>query len=221
MAAAEGELWHSTVRKMLLSENGDDADDGAGGTPLGVLYLDLAPRHGKSTQPALYTLRGASMTTAATSAAASPRGTRADHPPEDPRLLSHLPAAALVVDLPSTGLGADPTTGAALLTLRQLETLYHEMGHAVHALVARTECQHFAVPRDRPRSNRAAEGTPSARCCPEIASSMPRRVHTPSTPRPPPSLPPPPTPPHATLPEWSMAGRAHRARLCRSPSAPL
>ena len=36
------------------------------------------------------------------------------------------------------GAGCDERTGAALLKHEQLQTLYHEMGHAIHALVART-----------------------------------------------------------------------------------
>lgn len=125
VAAAEGELWHGSVRKLLL---GTQANEGQPATPRGILYLDLTPRAGKTGHPALYTLRtGASLKSAG----------RAD---EHPLLMRHLPAAALVCDLPvSNGLGADPRSGKALLRPRQLETLYHEMGHAIHALLARTE----------------------------------------------------------------------------------
>jgi mitochondrial intermediate peptidase len=109
---------------------------------LGLLYLDLEPRAGKTSHPALYTLRaGASAARAALGA----------H--DDALLFRHLPAAALVCDLPvPNGAGAEPSTGDALLRPRMLETLYHELGHALHALLARTQCQHFAGVR-APHSN--------------------------------------------------------------------
>ena len=123
---AEGELWHPSVRKMLLSS----ADE-----PLGVLYLDLAPRPAKQPQPALYTLRGGVARSEAEAATGD-------------GLSRHLPCAALVCDLPTPdGPGCDTLTGKALLRHAQLETLCHEFGHALHALVARTETQHFAGTR--------------------------------------------------------------------------
>lgn len=147
--AAEGELWHGSVRKMLLSAAaggpGSSAGSGAGcgagsGVALGVLYLDLFPRARKTTQAGLYTLRSAHA-----SGAADARGAADDRCP----LRRHLPAAVLVASLPEPrGAGCDPRSGLALLQHRQLEkTLYHEMGHAIHALVSRTETQHFAGTR--------------------------------------------------------------------------
>ena len=92
--------------------------------------------------PALYTLRGGS---AAGGAVDGGLDAAAEEEEGEHLLMRHLPAAALVCDLPSTnGPGSDPATGAALLRQRQLGTLYHELGHALHALLARTECQHFA-----------------------------------------------------------------------------
>ena len=133
VAAAPNELWHPSVRKLLLSA---PAHTAAPDTPLGVLYLDMCPRAGKSGQPALYTLRAAGDIAPMDNSAGD----------ESSRLLlRHLPAAALVIDLPVTGgAGSHPRSGAALLSPRQLSTLFHEFGHALHALVARTETHHFA-----------------------------------------------------------------------------
>lgn len=51
--SAEGELWHPSVRKMLLSVRWQGRDD----EPVGILYLDLFQRAGKRGHAALYTLR--------------------------------------------------------------------------------------------------------------------------------------------------------------------
>lgn len=51
--SAEGELWHPSVRKMLLSMRRQGRDD----EPVGILYLDLFQRAGKRGHAALYTLR--------------------------------------------------------------------------------------------------------------------------------------------------------------------
>jgi intermediate peptidase len=146
-AAADGELWHASVRKLLLSRR-------SSGAPLGVLYLDLFPRAGKSSQPALYTLRsgthgGAAGGTATAAAATVGASTGNDgHGDEQQLLHRHLPAAALVINLPRPrGPGCDERSGAALLAPRLLETLYHEIGHAMHALLSRTETQHFSGTR--------------------------------------------------------------------------
>ena len=130
--AAVGELWHPSVRKYLLTYL--SSEDGAQ-QPIGLLYLDLFARKSKSSHPAVYTLRAAGMTTA---------GPKDGHL-TDELLMRHLPAAALVMDLPTAlGPGADDCTGLALLSPKQLEVLYHEIGHAIHALISRTETHHFS-----------------------------------------------------------------------------
>jgi len=134
-AAADGELWHASVRKTVLCRAATAA---APETPLGVLYLDLFPRRGKTPAAAVYTLRGGRVggrRAAADDDDDDAAGALDDHPQHE-LLHLDLPAAVLVCDLP-------PGDGAALRH-SQLEMLYHEAGHAVHALVARTETQHFS-----------------------------------------------------------------------------
>ena len=46
------------------------------------------------------------------------------------------PAVALVANLPSAP--------RALLSMEQAETLWHEMGHALHSLLSRTHFQHLS-----------------------------------------------------------------------------
>ena len=145
--AAEGELWHPTVRKLLLSTVGASSATGeySDGSALGVLYLDLFPRPRKTNQAGLYTLRSGHhrFTSGGTG-----RGTESCGR-DNPLLHLHLPAAALVCSLPQPrGVGCDPRSGLALLQHSHVEkTLYHEIGHALHALVSRTECQHFSGTR--------------------------------------------------------------------------
>ncbi len=57
-------------------------------------------------------------------------------------VLKQLPTIALVCDFAPTS--ADRT---ALLSFHQVETLFHEMGHAVHSVLARTSLQNVAGTR--------------------------------------------------------------------------
>ena len=132
-APHDGELWHSTVTKLQLFK----MNDVHWGQPIGILYLDLFPRPHKTSAPALYTLR---TTTEHMGAECSAAGVSLEAKKE-----LTLPAVALVCNLPTPGgLGCDEKTGASMLVHSQLRTLYHEMGHAIHALVARTRYQHFS-----------------------------------------------------------------------------
>ena len=135
-----GELWHPTVQKCLLRRlGGGKKTEGGKKTlgekkALGVLYLDLYGRAGKTRGAALYTLRGASAVLSADLPHTPP-----DLPHTSPDLHLDLPAAALVC-----------SSGDAL-SHPQLVALFHEMGHALHALLGRTTFQHFSgvrVPLD-------------------------------------------------------------------------
>ena len=153
-AAAEGELWHPTVRKLLLVRGAAPAGGAAGGggvegggveggetvrvggEAVGVLYLDLFAREGKSGQAALYTLRAAASrppsrvaaATAAAAAAAAAARQPAAAVAASAVMQRTLPAAALVCDLPRAGAeGSDARTGRATLSAAQLQTLYHEV----------------------------------------------------------------------------------------------
>lgn len=88
--------------------------------PLGTMYLDLHSRPGKYTHAAHFTVRC---------------GCRIDGPDSD----FQLPVVALVCNMNS---------GIATLTSHaEVETLFHEMGHALHSLLSRTNFQHMAGTR--------------------------------------------------------------------------
>lgn len=88
--------------------------------PLGTMYIDLHPRPGKYTHAAHFTVRC---------------GCRVSGPDSD----YQLPIVALVCNMNS---------GAATLSSHsEVETLFHEMGHALHSLLSRTNFQHMAGTR--------------------------------------------------------------------------
>ncbi len=88
--------------------------------PLGTMYLDLHPRPGKYTHAAHFTVRC---------------GCRVSGPESE----YQLPVVALVCNMNS---------GSATLSSHgEVETLFHEMGHALHSLLSRTNFQHMAGTR--------------------------------------------------------------------------
>jgi len=148
-----GETWHPDVRRLDVVSDTDGH--------VAVLYCDLFFRPDKSPNPAHFTIRcsrkiwpselrdtaqetrplvglnGIShpdelITTASDGMAWSRRG----------MVPMQLPTIALVCDFAPSSAGA-----AALLTFHQVETLFHEMGHALHSILARTALQNVAGTR--------------------------------------------------------------------------
>lgn len=152
-----GETWNEDVRRL------DVIDDHEG--HIAVIYCDLFEREGKSPNPAHFTLRcsrriseeelheAAALTSQADSFFASAEeaandGLATSHNPRDNNALYQLPTIALICDfaLPppaSTSNQHRPT----LLTFRELTTLFHEMGHALHSLCGRTALQNVSGTR--------------------------------------------------------------------------
>jgi thimet oligopeptidase len=99
--------------------------DAASGEPLGCFYLDLFPRPGKYNHFAQFDIMGGKRL-------ADGRYRR--------------PAAALVCNF-TPGVGDQP----ALMSHYEVETVFHEFGHAMHAVLTRTKYGQFSggsVPRD-------------------------------------------------------------------------
>ena len=93
--------------------------------PLGMFYLDLFPRKGKYTHFAMFPIIGGGKTSDG---------------------VYHRPTVALVCNFPKPG--AD---SPSLLPHSDLETLFHEFGHAMHAILSTANRPSFAgtsVPRD-------------------------------------------------------------------------
>lgn len=148
-----GETWNSDVRRL------DVIDDHDG--HIAVIYCDLFERAGKSPNPAHFTLRcsrriseeelqeaaqitSQSSSTFATAQEAVNDGLATNFNRGDGNALYQLPTIALICDfaLPPSG-SKRPT----LLTFRELTTLFHEMGHALHSICGRTTLQNVSGTR--------------------------------------------------------------------------
>ena len=119
-----------TIRKFLLYSaplNGSSYR----GDALGCIYLDPFERGYKFTGASHFTIRC---------------GRRNDHGhstvSSEDSSGHQLPVVALLFHFPLPSSRAPP-----LLSLSQLETLYHEWGHAMHSLLSRTAFQHLSGTR--------------------------------------------------------------------------
>jgi intermediate peptidase len=117
------------------------------------VYLDLFPRAGKYPHAAHFTLRcGHAHTPLAGDGGASSTSTSTSTSTHSAPPSSREPYVALVCNFNGVyggrfgngqgGEGEDP-----LLTHSELETLFHEFGHALHSLLSRTEFQHTSGTR--------------------------------------------------------------------------
>ncbi|KKA26413.1 hypothetical protein TD95_001385 [Thielaviopsis punctulata] len=150
--AEPGETWHHDVRRL------DVVDDS--GKRLAVLYCDLFYRPDKLPNPAHYTLRcSREILPSEVAEAASDMDRISGLPffetPEEAAndgmaasvhdgVLKQLPTIALVCDFPKN---QNSRNSPAFLTFYQVETLFHEMGHAIHSVMARTSFQNVAGTR--------------------------------------------------------------------------
>ncbi|KAJ4392486.1 Mitochondrial intermediate peptidase [Neurospora sp. IMI 360204] len=148
-----GETWHPDVRRL------DVVSDVEG--HVAVLYCDLFYRPLKSPNPAHFTLR-CSRELSPTELAETAH-TQAENPDvlipsfesaefaandgmaysrSQDGTIKQLPTIALVCDFPQQSYNRP-----ALLSFFQLETLFHEMGHAIHSILARTSFQNVSGTR--------------------------------------------------------------------------
>ncbi|KAK6538981.1 Mitochondrial intermediate peptidase [Orbilia ellipsospora] len=133
---APGEIWNGDVRRLdVISE-----EEGH----IAVVYCDLFQRQGKNPNPAHFTVRcsraldedeiveydlikkGDGMATAV----------------NEDGVLYQLPTIALICDFATPRGYQTP-----LLSLREVNTLFHEMGHAIHSILGRTRFHEVAGTR--------------------------------------------------------------------------
>ncbi|KAG7006334.1 mitochondrial intermediate peptidase [Physcia stellaris] len=135
-----GETWNPDVRRL------DVFDETEG--HIATVYCDLFARVGKSPNPAHFTLRCSreiTSTELAESAQASPE---ADPivAANDGMPVARSPTTGVLYQLPVIALICDFSTPnsldkPALLSFRDVQTLFHEMGHAIHSIIGRTSLQ--------------------------------------------------------------------------------
>jgi intermediate peptidase len=112
----------SSIRKFNFFKEED-------GKPLGTIYFDLHPRDGKYNHAAHFTIQ--------CGCESRKKGEVGQY---------QLPIVAVVCNLsPPFSVHAGQT--ASLLSHSEVETLFHEFGHALHSLLARTKFQHLSGTR--------------------------------------------------------------------------
>lgn len=133
--STNGEVWHPMAHKL-------DAID-SNGVKIGNLYLDLFERSNKTPHPAHFTVVCSRQIP--------------QHELDDPFAWKEKTVETIktttgeIYQLPSVCLvcnyHADPITGMTFLTLNQISTLFHEMGHAMHSLLGRTKLHNVSGTR--------------------------------------------------------------------------
>jgi len=144
-----GETWHQDVKRLdVVSDDGEQ---------LAVLYCDLFYRPQKSPNPAHFTVRCSREILAGEVEEATedmvsgmPVFDSAEQAANDGMetssrngQLKQLPTIALVCDFPKNDNAREP----AFLSYYSVETLFHEMGHAIHSILARTSFQNVSGTR--------------------------------------------------------------------------
>ncbi|GAB0131649.1 hypothetical protein EsDP_00000111 [Epichloe bromicola] len=144
-----GEVWHPDVKRLdVMSDDGEQ---------LAVLYCDLFYRPQKSPNPAHFTVRcsreilddelneATEDMVSATPIFDNPEQAANDGMETSRRngKVKQLPTIALVCDFPRSKSSREP----AFLSYYSVETLFHEMGHAIHSILARTRFQNVSGTR--------------------------------------------------------------------------
>lgn len=132
-----GEIWNPDVRRLDVVDESDNH--------IAVVYCDLFSRPEKNPTPAHSTLRcsrAISSEEIAECAALS-----GSHHPNDGMATAVRPGTTTLYQLPTIALVCDfaepPASGSqpTLLSQHSVQTLFHEMGHAMHSIFGRTDFQ--------------------------------------------------------------------------------
>ncbi|CCF57943.1 hypothetical protein KAFR_0D02950 [Kazachstania africana CBS 2517] len=127
-----GETWFNDVRKInVISE-----EEGI----IGIIYFDLFERYGKTSNPAHFTVCcSREMYPEENADSIIQLGSKKDG------TIFQLPIISLVCNFSRRTFQSDKTI--CLLTLSEIETLFHEMGHAIHSMLGRTTLQNVSGTR--------------------------------------------------------------------------
>ncbi|KAJ7705993.1 mitochondrial intermediate peptidase [Mycena rosella] len=127
-----GTVWHADVTKLEVV----DEQKGV----IGWIYADLFARRGKGSGAAHYTVRCSRRTDDDDEAG---DGINAETEQLVSRRIYQLPLVVLLCEFARPTLAQGPT----VLQWHEVGTLFHEMGHAMHSMVGRTEYQNVAGTR--------------------------------------------------------------------------
>lgn len=135
-----GETWDPDVRRL------DVIDESEG--HIATVYCDLFARAGKNPNPAHFTVRCSRELTSGEIAEALRASPEVDPiiAANDGMPVSRSPTTSILHQLPIIALICDfsPSTSPhspTLLSFRDVQTLFHEMGHAIHSILGRTSLQ--------------------------------------------------------------------------------
>lgn len=141
-----GEIWDEGVRRL------DVVSDTEG--HIAVLYCDLFSRPGKTPNPAHFTLRCSREILPAELSEMAHLQHNFSSPIEaatDGMSVSYNPSRNSYFQLPTIALICDFTTPSphrpTLLSIHDVRTLFHEMGHALHSILGRTALQNVSGTR--------------------------------------------------------------------------
>ncbi|KAF2155216.1 zincin [Myriangium duriaei CBS 260.36] len=155
--ALPGETWNPDVRRL------DVIDDNEG--HIAVIYCDLFQRAGKSPNPAHFTVRCSRRITDEERAESGSMGGLDQglfegdaeaandglaigwRSGQNGRELFQLPTIALICDFAFQQVSHTSSSRPALLSFREVQTLFHEMGHALHSICGRTVLQNVSGTR--------------------------------------------------------------------------
>ncbi|PGH06430.1 hypothetical protein AJ79_06519 [Helicocarpus griseus UAMH5409] len=131
-----GETWNPDVRRLDVVDESNNH--------LAVIYCDLFSRPGKNPNPTHFTLR---CSRAISPEEVSEAALSSDIHPNDGMATGIKPGTNTLYQLPTIALICDFTTPSpnssepSLLSKHSVQTLFHEMGHAIHSVLARTDLQ--------------------------------------------------------------------------------
>ncbi|PGH04649.1 hypothetical protein AJ80_08483 [Polytolypa hystricis UAMH7299] len=138
-----GETWNSDVRRLdVLDEDNNH---------LAVVYCDLFTRPGKTPNPAHFALR-CSRAISQAEIAESANISTSRHP-NDGMATAMRPGTKTLYQLPTIALICDfeepPSSDSrpSLLSEHNVQTLFHEMGHAIHSILGSTDLQSISGTR--------------------------------------------------------------------------